>query len=111
MKFEILKKIVKDIVRTGFVKPSAIKYAETIDDDTHKWIEVRVPTLIDIEGSAFLGESTKLSMEECKQKHSQYIRVMQKALNLLQHTLMSVDIDYYLKGQYSVYKFQIKESK
>lgn len=109
MKFEILKKIVKDIVRTGLVKSSAIKYDVTIEDNTHKWIiEVRVPTLIDIEGSAFLGESTKLPMGECKQMHSQYSRVMEKSLNLLQHTLMSVDIDCYLKGQYSVYKFQIK---
>lgn len=110
MNLDTLKKIVQDIARAGGVDPSTVMHHKT-----YNLVDIVVPMrtekMMDMDGkSAFLNTEKPLSMRECMKRHAQYLTVMQKSLNLLQGTLMGVDVDLrYSFSGYSQYRFTIKD--
>ena len=109
MNLDTLKKIVQDIARAGGVDPSMVMHHKP-----YNLVDIAVPMHTDnmpeMDGkSAFLNTEKPLSTQECIKRHAQFSRVMQKSLNLLQGTLMGVDVDFHVDRMgYSQYIFKIK---
>ncbi len=110
MNLDTLKKIVQDIARAGGVDPNLVLHCKAYNlvDIAVPMHTDKMPVGLDRE-SAFLNTEKPLSTQECIKRHAQFSRVMQKSLNLLQGTLMGVDVDFHVDRMgYSQYIFKIK---